>query len=134
MNKIRHWVKFRMPDNPREKTLIRVSLSPRGVIALNRPAHRVLGEAAAVVLLFDGVDHLIGIRPAGEGEEHAVPLRPRSRPSGGADIHAIKFCHLNRIPTRRTIAFNNIEIDDETTLVLNLHDTIEVVRPRTTTY
>ncbi|MCA1670963.1 MAG: hypothetical protein LC799_01725 [Actinobacteria bacterium] len=59
-----------------------VTIQKRGNLALNRSAHAALGEPAAVELLYDPENKIIGLRAVEVGVEHAYPLRSQ----GGKDV------------------------------------------------
>ncbi len=75
---------------------MRVSLSPRGVISINRAAHRALGQADAVVLLFDRVNSLIGLRPGSPDAKNAF------RSPAGEEAAALSSGQKNSATTTRS--------------------------------
>ena len=52
-----------------------VALQRRGVLSLNRAAYELLGEPAAVELLFDRAGRRIGLRPVVGDAPHAYRVR-----------------------------------------------------------
>jgi hypothetical protein len=58
-----------------------LTIYPRGLFSVNRAAWNALGEPAAVELLFDRTERLIGLRGAPAQVPHAYPLRTQSASS-----------------------------------------------------
>ncbi len=55
------------------------TIQKRGTLSLNRSAYALLGEPAAVELLYDRDEHVVGMRPVEADEPHAYPFRPLSK-------------------------------------------------------
>jgi hypothetical protein len=68
----------RVAPVPRDAAL---TIYPRGVFSINRAACNALGEPAAVELLFDRTEQLIGLRGVSVQVPHAYPLRSQSASS-----------------------------------------------------
>lgn len=73
-----------------------VSIQRNGIISLNRSAYALLGEPAAVELLFDREHQRVGLRAADPSLGHA----PRVRPSrSSVVVSAARFTHHYDIDT-----------------------------------
>ena len=124
MHNIKVWTKFggRPNKRPHCEGRIRVTLSPRGRFYLNAIAWEALGKPEAVELMLDLPRGVIGIAPAETWQENAFHLRPKDKKRGqGKVIFASPFCtHFNVRPQKRTLVFNNSEIDEDGVLSLPL--------------
>lgn len=67
-------------------TVPSVTIQKRGLMSLNRAAHRLLDSAEAVELLWDSERRVIGIRPAPIESPNAYPARPQSAVSDKGPI------------------------------------------------
>src|SRR5579864_6906235 len=56
-----------------------VTIQRKGVLSLNLPAYRVLGEPEAVELLYDPVERLIGLRKVDPEVRHSYLVRGLGR-------------------------------------------------------
>jgi hypothetical protein len=124
---IRQWDEFPLSPDTKEVISMRASLSPRGIISINRAAHKAMGQSASVVLLFDKINSVIGLRPAPPQAPNAFKLNQTGR-AGSFLIRAKKFCNYYGIRTTATVTFNNIVSDEDATLTLDLRDTTEFFR------
>jgi len=119
------WKEFEGGPNKSFRNRIRVTLSPKGMILLNRIAYQALEEPQAVVLLFDENERTIGLKPADPTRQNAFPIKQKDQ-YHNRTIATNSFCrHYNLIPTR-TILFNNAEVDNDGVLRLELRETIAV--------
>lgn len=121
------WEEFEgKPTEPKGERL-HVTLNKKNVFFLNRNIHTKLGRLRAVVLMFDKVNSVIGIRPIEPGKKNAFPVK--KRPGGEHRvIVATPFCKHYRIKVDRTTAFIEPEIDPEGVLRLDLKSVIEIGR------
>lgn len=98
-----------------------VTIQKRGTITLNAAAHALLGSPAAVELLFDRDEQILGLRPVDASADHAVFVRPSSRsPKAPRVISAMAFVRHYDIDTthaRRWVA----RLDGEV-LVIRIDD------------
>ena len=89
----------------------RVAIQKRGTISLNRSAFEALGSPAAVELLFDKGEQVVGIRPVPPDVRHSYPLR--KQPSSFSYLIAGQaFCNYYGIPTGETRRYAATTIDD----------------------
>ena len=75
---IRHWEEFEGGPNSGPNEL-HVTLNRKGEIMLGARTVKKLGEPEAAVLLFDELNHAIGIRPTHPQHAKAHPLQTKSR-------------------------------------------------------
>jgi hypothetical protein len=76
-----------------------VTIQKRGVFSINRAAHRLIGEAETVELLFDRDNQIIALRPS-KSSPHAYAIRPQSaRDSGQVILSATAFTQYYGLDT-----------------------------------
>jgi len=102
-----------------------VTLSPLGVIYLNRNTHRLLGNPAAVALYYSRDRETIAIEPANPRFPKTFPVKAMQQQNGWR-ILAGPFLGHYRIRTDKTLKFANPEIDPSGILLLNLRETVYV--------
>ncbi len=121
---IEYWEKFKAgPTKPIGERL-HVTINHRGIILLNRNAHKLLGSPRAVVLFFNKANSMIGLSPAHHQLAEAFPVIPQQ--GGGCRIQASPFCRHFGIKPARTEAFVAPDIDPEGVLRLDLSTTVSV--------
>jgi len=103
----------------------RVTLSNRGVMLLNKTAYEVLGMPAAVKLLYDEDRRVIGLAPQDIRRPNAFPVRQKDKYYNRV-INTNSFCRHFGIDVRRTVLFNEIDIDRDGMMKLELNRTITV--------
>lgn len=124
---IEEWEEFEAgPKLPAEERL-HVTLNHKGVIFLNRLAFEALGEPESAKLLFEKRSSKIGIRPANAADRKAFPLI-QQRDLHFRIIRAGNFCQNYGIRVEGTMAFHNIEIDNDGMMKLELGKTSRVRR------
>jgi hypothetical protein len=120
------WEKFNgRPFVPRI-TEPRVTMGKRGVIYLNDKAYDALKRPAAVELMLDGNQRLIGLKPIDARRTNAFPVR--NHRGAYKRIHAAAFCQHFRIKPTSTLLFQNVDIDDQGVMSLDLTTTVTVTR------
>ena len=124
------WSEFILPAEKATITWMRVTLSNRGIISLNRAAYRAMAQPERVVLLFDPVNYLIGLRPAGSNVKHAMRIRLRRETNANYRICAKNFCNYYQIRLKHSLKFNDILTQDDGTLILDLRTTTEIARAK----
>lgn len=62
-----------------------ITIQKRGIFSINKAAHRLIGEADTVELLYDKENRIIGLRPA-EVSPHAYAVRTQSHREGAQAI------------------------------------------------
>lgn len=85
------WEEFEGKPTEAKATRLHVTLSQKNVIFLNKNVYARLGEPRAVVLMFDKVNSVIGIKPTDPKKNNSFPVM--RRPSGHHRvIVATPFC------------------------------------------
>ena len=120
------WTEFTLSDRETSVAWMQATLINRGLISLNRAAFRAMGQPKAVTLLFDQMNHLIGLRPAGALAKNAIPLVQRKDSGGSYRLRAKKFCNYYQISTDHAMVFKNIQRLDDGTLILPLKEAAEL--------
>ena len=118
-----YWETFRAGPTRSIRDRVHVTISDKGVILLNRNAHKMLGSPEAAVLLFNKADGKIGINPAHAQLAEAFPVREKH---GYWIINAAPFCRYFGINVVRTEAFVRPEVDPQGILRLDLATTVSV--------
>lgn len=124
---IRHWEEFQLAPDTKNVTEARISLTPKGLISLNWVAMECFKDVKAVVLLFDRINSLIGLRPSEPSVRNAFPLI-KSGKSKSCFVRAKKFCNFYGIRNSATVVFQDVEQDETGTVVLNLKSTLQYLR------
>src|SRR5438132_1365031 len=124
---ISHWEEFNAGPTERLDRRMHVTLSPKNVILLNGNMHEQLGKPDAVVLLFDKVNSVIGVRPDIPGRGNAFPVT-RKGPGRHRLIRATPFCRHYGIKVDRVTSFISPDIDADGVLRLDLKATTEIGR------
>ncbi len=97
---------------------VHITLSARGVIYMNRNAHRVWGSPNAVLLYYSRSRRQIGLKPVDRRGHHAFPIKEGN---GGRMIHAITFIKKFGIKIEKTHKFLNPRIESDGSMVLDLN-------------
>ena len=126
----RIWDEFRAVPDIRRPDQMRVSINERGIISLNRRAWEALKEPEDVVLVYDRLNCVIGLKPAHPRLDNAVPVRNFNAKGGRFVLRAISMCVHIGITIGRTLIFRSPVIDDTGVLELDLRDTYEFVQRR----
>lgn len=124
------WNEFKLPAKGIAIAWMRATLNRRGIITINRAAFRTMGQPQAVELLFDQVNSLIGLRPASPSAPNAIKVSQRKDAGGSYRITAKNFCNYYQISTTTAMIFNNIQRQDDGTLILPLKEATELRRRR----
>ena len=125
---IKQWEEF--DEGPGDRgTELHVSLDRKGTITLGAGTVKKLGSIKQVVLMFDRVNSLIGIRPASSVTKNAYPLIEK-KGAGHKAIRGNRFCRNYGIEVPRTIAFKRPEIDEDGVLVLDIKKTRTIGKKR----
>ena len=75
-----------------------ITIHRGGLVSVNRAAHVALGEPAAVELLYDRHEHVMGMRGASPEVPHAYPVR-KQRASSSRLVSGGAFTRCYGIPT-----------------------------------
>ncbi|MGR0320420.1 hypothetical protein [Agromyces sp. ZXT2-3] len=87
-----------------------VTIQKRGIFSINKAAHKLIGEAESVELLFDREENIIALRPS--QEPHAYQIRPASnRDTGQMIMSATAFTQYYDIDTTVSRRYKPIERD-----------------------
>jgi hypothetical protein len=62
-----------------------ITIQKRGIFSINKTAHKMIGEADTVELLYDKENQIIGLRPA-RMSPHAYAIRSQTNRDGGQAI------------------------------------------------
>lgn len=114
----------------------RVTINKKKVLLMNMRAYEMLGLPAAVELRFDEDNRTIGLIPVDPQKEYAFHIKGRGK--GGERmtaqkgsyrvINAAAFCKHFTIEPTGTMLFNNIDLDNEGTMLLDLNGATTVGR------
>ena len=98
-----------------------ITILRRGTISLNKSAHMALGSPAAVELLYDVDEQIIGLRPVDPRAKDAYVIRePTSGGKGPFVITAMAFTKFYGIDTSQSL--RRIGFLDDGILCTNLRD------------
>lgn len=122
------WTEFEGRPNRRAGDVPRVTLSKRGVLLLNRVAYDALGAPAAVKFFYDEDSRVIGLKPEDARAANAFPVKQKDK-WFNRTIYAHPFCRHFGIEIRRTVLFNEIDIDREGMMRLELNRTQTIGKP-----
>lgn len=111
----------------RSATVMRASLSVRGVVTLNQVSYEALLQPEAIELLFDGEEQLIGLRPTSADVRHSYPVRKQGKNKSYL-IGAKAFCNYYNIVLQETVAFDEVKIESGI-MILDLNK-VTPVTPR----
>lgn len=106
----------------------RVTLGLKGTFYLNGIAYEALGAPAAVEMLYDGNRRIIGLRPVDIKKRNAFAIKRHGKHGHYKRICAAAFCTHYRIPSRETLLFEGVDLDNDGVLLLDLGQTIRVGR------
>lgn len=106
----RQWEEFDEPGTPRIAKL-HVSMSPTGTMFLSRNAYEAMRQPSHVVMLWDGGNDTVGIRPVPPRTLNAFRLYPTFS-SGSHRFHALRFLVKHDIKLDYTVRFPTATIED----------------------
>ena len=124
---IKHWTRFEGRPYGADRNQVRVTLSPKKVILLNRVAFEALGGPAAVELLFDETRKVIGLKPIERNRRNAFLVKSKKQ-GNHRTINAGAFCTHFGITVDRTVQFQHVDLDNEGVLELDMAKTVHVSR------
>ena len=101
-------------------TEARVTLGSRSVFYLNGAAFDLMEQPAAVEMLYEGNERIIGMVPVDIRHRNAFMIKPHGKTGNYKRISAASFCTHFRLKFSRTILFNGIDLDPDGTMVLEL--------------
>jgi hypothetical protein len=116
----KNWVEFQVGPGDVGSEL-HVSLNRKGEIVIGAAAFERFGRPEHVVLLHDEGNEFIGLLEASSVAKNAYPLHANKDPKQRHRLlRASRFCKHHGIKVSATMAFGNVEIDEEGVLVLPL--------------
>ena len=98
---------------------MRVTLNARGDLAMSAVTWERMGSPAAFVVLFDGVNNRIGLKPAERTTRNAFRCSQRGR-YGAKVLRVYRLIVDHRIDLTETLEFFNPARDEDGILVLDL--------------
>lgn len=116
------WTEFQGGPSRRGKDEARVTLNNRGVLLLNRHAYEALGSPAAVKLFYEEDQRKIGLQPHDPRHSNAFPVKQKDKYLNRT-IQITSFVRHWEVDVRRTVLFNEIDIDREGMMRLELNRT-----------
>jgi hypothetical protein len=119
---IEKWTEFQGGPNRSGRDEARVTLNNRGVLNLNKTAYEALGMPAAVKLSYEEDRRVIGLKPHDPRHSNAFPVKLKDK-WHNRTVHLSPFCRHWGIDIRRTVLFNEIDIDREGMMRLELNRT-----------
>jgi hypothetical protein len=119
---IEKWTEFQGGPNGRNTERARVTLSKRSVVVMNRWAYEAFGSPAAVTLAYEEDRRVIGLRPSESGKANAFPVKQKDN-WNVYRIYIMPLCKHYGLDIRRTVLFNEIDIDREGMMRLELNRT-----------
>lgn len=118
---IGNWDEFKPGPNYRKARKPRVSLDRKGTLSFNSLAMELLDNAEAVVIFFDKIHSLIGIKDCDPAAGNAFPVY-KNEGKYTFRVRGNSFCRYHRISVIGTVAFNRIEVDLYGIMVLDLRE------------
>ena len=112
------WEEIKKGDAHAASAGIRATLNSQGQIFFNRTTHKRLGQPQAVLLLYDRINHRIGVRAANPGHRNAWKLGVKAH--GARIVRAYKLLAEKGIIVPDTVEFPDAFIDDDEILTLDL--------------
>jgi len=108
----REWSVYTDSPTSRGGRSMRVSLSAKGLIAINNLAFQSLAEPEAVELMFDKANKVIGIRKCDPKLKNAFAVKKQAR-SNSYYVRAMAFCRFYNIVVKQTVAFTDLELEGD---------------------
>jgi len=123
---INQWEEFKAgPTQPLDQRM-HVTLNSRSVILLSGNVHERMGKPDAVIMYFDKVNSIIGMRPDTTGQDNAFPVREKGIGRQRV-VRVAPFCHNHNIRVERTTTFIDPQIDETGFLSLDLRNTTQAL-------
>ena len=125
---IARWEEFSGGPRKPSRDTMHVTLNDSGVLLMNKKAWETLGAPDHIVLMFDRMNNMIGLRSGSAEEKNAFPVKGMQNYS--RIVYASPFCVHYGLELDRTMMFNEIEFDDQSFLRLMLRTATGVSRPK----
>jgi len=113
------WIEIKRGDVMPQFAGIYATMNREGKIVISRITHEMLGAPAAFLLLYDKANSRIDLKPAALHTRNAYPARVTNR-SGAKKIHGHRLLREQRIILPHTLQFDEADIDEDGTLILDL--------------
>jgi hypothetical protein len=113
------WRECQREERSGQWSAIYVTLNAKGYIVLGKTAYQRLGEPKAFLLLYDGTNNRIGLKPTAAGIRNAFPAAKSGR-HGGRLIRALRLLNEFGIDVKETLQFPDAEIDHDGVLILDM--------------
>lgn len=113
------WVVVPRGDVHPAHSRIHVTMNRKGEIVLNGTAYRRMGEPAAFLLMYNGPNSLIALKPTAAAIKNAYPAAKYGRRNGRV-IRAFRLLSEYGIKLPDTVEFRDAEIDTDGILILDL--------------
>lgn len=120
-----NWQEFKEVAVRRGPKLIHATINPRGIIAFDSDAFRLMGEPEAVCLMFEPNRKLIGIKPLHSDQPHAVMVHMRH--VSQRVVRSLTFLRKHGITVTETIEFRYPYIENGA-LILDLRTAVRCPR------
>lgn len=100
-----------------------VTIQKRGIFSINKAAHKLIGEADTVELLFDKEEQIIALRPSEDA--HAYTVRSQSaRDTGQVVLSATAFTQYYGIDTSQSRRWTPYAADGMLCIDLKSHSAV----------
>ncbi len=124
---ISHWEEFEFGQTRSRSRRKHVTISEKKVIYMNGNVFEMLGSPAAVTLLFDKLNSVIGLRAADPERSNAFVVEDKAGTSARI-VRAAPFCRHYGILINETRSFHEPTIDADGILRLDLKATSAATR------
>lgn len=118
---------FKGGPNRMRRDDARVTLDERGRLLMNRQAFEAFGSPGAVKLFYEENERVIALKPSEVRHNNAFRVKPKG-PGHTRIIHIQPFCKHWKIRVECTVLFNEIDINNEGTMLLSLKNTTRIGR------
>lgn len=115
----RNWKTLMRDDVRPQWAGMYVTMNGRGTIVMNRATYEKLGEPTGFMVLYDGPNNTIGLKPTAKGVRNAYPVA-NSGKHGGRKVSAYRLISEVCLNIAETLEFPDAEIDLDGILILNL--------------
>ena len=95
-----------------------VTMNRKGHIVMNRRTYEIVGSPEAFLLMYDELDHRIGLKPVEAKEPDAFRACPSGR-HGGKLVRGYRLMQDNGVDVPETLQFHDVNIDNDI-LILDL--------------
>jgi hypothetical protein len=117
----RQWQEGSFDRKAARRAGFHVTMAPNGELYLNASVLDAMGQPSHFVLMYDGLNHAIGVRPVNSSTPRATRAANRGR-GGGRTLRAFRLCQEFGIKFETKVRFLRPRIEDRV-LVLDLNYT-----------